>query len=366
MSFEEDALKICCVGDISLAYCNKRDNIVDDEVGRCIKGCDISIANMEYVVYDGYIRPHDVCLVESTDTVSVIKNSGINVVSLANNHILDYGADAIISTRETLNNHGIAYCGAGLNDEEAKSPVIINRKGKKVAIFGRVFDDSFVNIAPILATRDTPGAALLTSEDIEICSARYRSQVDYMIMFVHWGMQQMNNHTKKMHLYGQKLLDGGFDFVFGSHAHVIEGVSSRIYFGLGNFYFAPIPYQGSLDGLLYGPRYRRNRISEMAMIHLGREGVVNSSVKVLYQDTDDVVKCLSERKTNYLKKKIYSSWADYSWLHFQGELRVRIIGQWYHSFKVALERKKIRGVAYCLSKGIVNMVLRIIVPKTLG
>ena len=298
-------LNICAVGDISLAYYSNNNAICDDDVSKYLHNADLVLANMEYVVKDNYIRSEEICLVESPSSVKTLKDLGIEVVSLANNHIVDYGTEGLLCTKNTLEKYGIKYCGAGINEDEARKPVIIYKRGKTVAIFGRILDECFEEAAPIVARRDKFGAAKLTYEDIDECVRDYRSKADYMIMFVHWGMQLMNNHSNKMERVGEYLRKSGFDIVFGSHAHVIQGVSDAIYYGLGNFYFHPIPHNQFLGGLLYGPRYKRNRISEIAVVGLKDGKVGFSSLQMIYQDVDEIVKFLPNKYASKYVKNIF-------------------------------------------------------------
>ncbi len=360
-------LKICGLGDISFAYFNVEDKkrIVSDELYKKITDNDVIIANMEYVVANNYSRTNFLCLVETPQTISILCDLGVNVVSLANNHVTDYGLEGITTTINVLKSRDINYCGAGKNEDEAKKPCFVEKNGVKIAVFGRVLDDSFVNIRPIIAGSDKYGAAELTEKDIDECIKKYRSKVDLMIMYVHWGMQGMNSHSQKVEYYGNLLKRKGFDIIFGSHSHIPGGGKNLIYYGLGNFYFTPIPCKGNFDGLLYGPRYKRNRVSEAVFIKYNLQ-TISEDILFVYQDVDEVIKIFPlEAQKRYIKM-IFNKTATYSYFNFQMEWRIRIIGVFIDRINLAFENNNYKRLLGLFSKGLIRLIMNLITPKTLG
>ena len=137
---------------------------------------DVRIANMEYVILPENEKwPGGLCLAEGADSVKALKFAGINVVTLGNNHILDFKREqGMLAAMKALDAEGIRYCGAGMNLAEARKPAVLEVKGKKIAVFSRLHDYSFVNVKPLTAGEQTPGVALLDPEEIAETVRQYR------------------------------------------------------------------------------------------------------------------------------------------------------------------------------------------------
>lgn len=189
------------------------------------------------------------------EKISLFQEMGIDAVTLANNHALDYGTDALLDSCDTLDKAGILHTGAGTNLEEAKRPVVVERKGHKIGILGttRVIPESGwaagKNHVGMLATYD----ATVTLEEIR----RMRGECDYVVVFVHWGIERDERPQDYQRTLGQQYIDAGADLVIGSHPHVLQGVEyykgKPIVYSLGNFVFgSSIPKTALLQVTLPG------------------------------------------------------------------------------------------------------------------
>lgn len=189
------------------------------------------------------------------EKISLFQEMGIDAVTLANNHALDYGTDALLDSCDTLDKAGILHTGAGTNLEEAKKPVVVERKGHKIGILGttRVIPESGwaagKNHVGMLATYD----ATVTLEEIR----RMREECDYVVVFVHWGIERDERPQDYQRTLGQQYIDAGADLVIGSHPHVLQGVEyykgKPIVYSLGNFVFgSSIPKTALLQVTLPG------------------------------------------------------------------------------------------------------------------
>lgn len=173
------------------------------------------------------------------EKISLFQEMGIDAVTLANNHALDYGTDALLDSCDTLDNAGILHTGAGENLEEAKKPVVVELKGRRIGTLGttRVIPESGwaagKNHVGMLATYD----ATVTLEEIR----RMRGECDYVVVFVHWGIERDERPQDYQRTLGQQYIDAGADLVIGSHPHVLQGVEyykgKPIVYSLGNFVF---------------------------------------------------------------------------------------------------------------------------------
>ncbi len=171
--------------------------------------------------------------------VSILKEMGTDIVSLANNHALDFGQDALIDTFSTLDTAGIDYVGAGEDMDRAKSPVYKKVGDKTIAFVAAsrvVFDTNWY------ATDTTPGMvgtydpAVITES---IKEARENS--DFVVVYVHWGVELKHYPEKYQRVLAENYIDAGADAVIGCHPHVMQGIEfyqgKPIAYSLGNFWF---------------------------------------------------------------------------------------------------------------------------------
>lgn len=174
------------------------------------------------------------------EKVKLMQEMGIDLVTLANNHALDYGRDAMLDTIDTLDHAGIRHVGAGKNLAEARKPAIVKLNGRTFAFIGatRVYPEADwaagTDSAGMFSAYDG-GAAL--AEEVKAA----KQQADYVIAYVHWGIEreEMPNEVQKS--IAHRLVDAGADLVVGAHPHVLQGLEYYqgvpIAYSLGNFVF---------------------------------------------------------------------------------------------------------------------------------
>jgi poly-gamma-glutamate synthesis protein (capsule biosynthesis protein) len=170
--------------------------------------------------------------------IQTITTGGINVVSLANNHIMDYGPEALFETIELLEKHKIHYTGAGSNLATARTPTIIEKKGIKVAFL------AYNNTYPLEfnATSTQPGTAPGNTSYITSDVKRACSLADLVIVSFHWSAELLKERKPYQANLAKVAIDAGAHLVVGHHPHVIQGVEKYkhglIAYSLGNFIFA--------------------------------------------------------------------------------------------------------------------------------
>lgn len=174
------------------------------------------------------------------EKVKLMREMGIDLVTLANNHALDYGRDAMLDTIDTLDHAGIRHVGAGKNLAEARKPAIVELNGRTFAFIGatRVYPEADwaagTDSVGMFSAYDG-GAAL--AEEVKAA----KQQADYVIAYVHWGIEreEMPNEVQKS--IAHRLVDAGADLVVGAHPHVLQGLEYYqgvpIAYSLGNFVF---------------------------------------------------------------------------------------------------------------------------------
>lgn len=244
----DQPVKLVFSGDILLsdhvmnAYKNGGiRSVLDSQFQSVIDEADIFMANEEFPFSTRGTPAEDKQFTfrAAPSLIFVFKELGIDIVTLANNHAMDYGTDALLDTCDTLDKAGIARVGAGKNLDEAKAPVILEAQGKKIGFLGA---SRVIPVGSWNATATKPG--MLTTYDPKILVdeiKKLRDQCDYLVVYVHWGIERNETPEDYQRSLGKQYIDAGADVVIGSHPHVLQGVEyykgKPIVYSLGNFIF---------------------------------------------------------------------------------------------------------------------------------
>jgi len=191
---------------------------------------DVRIANLECVLADGGIpQPGKVFHFRSDlKNVATLTAAGINAVSLANNHVLDYGTQAFRKTLPALDSHGILHAGAGPDLEAARRPAI--RRVGHTAVGFLAFTD---NQPDWEAGPRRPGVFYVPADDgaedervrdLLALVRRTKARADLLVVSAHWGGNWGADPPSGHRRLGKALVDAGADIVFGHSAHVFRGV----------------------------------------------------------------------------------------------------------------------------------------------
>lgn len=225
-----------------------------------LTGADLAVCNLESAPATGgsQVAGKGIWFRATPGAAAALARAGFDLVSLANNHALDYGRSAFLESLSILDGLGIAYCGGGRDAAGARAPAVLERRGLRVAFLGysefaelywtadRFSFDAGEGRPGVAPLRRPYGVLSLSSvkranghldEDI----ARARQAADVVVASVHWGPEYTNEPDRFQQLAGQALLDAGADLVLGHHPHAIQGLcgSGRalVAFSLGNFVF---------------------------------------------------------------------------------------------------------------------------------
>ncbi|MFA5844583.1 MAG: CapA family protein [Coriobacteriia bacterium] len=171
--------------------------------------------------------------------VAGLRAAGFDFISLANNHVLDYGGIALTDTVSTLDEAGIAHAGAGADSAAARRPALVSRRGARVAYlaFSHVLPPGFV------ADADSPGLAPGRGRPGEVAAAvrAAKRRADYVVVSFHWGVEYSPDATAEQVRDARRAIDAGADLVLAHHPHVIQGVEryhgGLIAYSLGDFVF---------------------------------------------------------------------------------------------------------------------------------
>ncbi len=167
-----------------------------------------------------------------------LASGGIDVVSLANNHTLDYRSAALLDCIARLDAAGVKHAGAGANAAAAVAPAILDTPAGKVAVL------AYSSIVPsgFAAGVSTPGiATTYDSQKIANQVAAAAKQADFVVVSFHWGVEYSPTATAAQRTLAHKVIDAGADLVLGHHPHVDQGLeiykNKLIAYSLGGFVF---------------------------------------------------------------------------------------------------------------------------------
>jgi len=208
-----------------------------ERVAPILADADITVANLEGTFTEGG-TPADKKYVFRTPPrdAAGLALAGIDVVSLANNHALDFGPEGLRDTIAALDAAGIAHSGAGENDMAARRPAILAVGGLRVAFlsYAATADAS-------AAAADTDGVAWGTVDTISEDVKRARGQADVVVVSLHAGNEYADEPSDTQRLLAQAAIEAGATLVLGHHPHVLQRWESRgpsfVAYSLGNFVF---------------------------------------------------------------------------------------------------------------------------------
>ena len=249
----EGETTISFVGDISLAddweimpyYDSRGQNvygILGKEVVDIMKSSDIMVANNEFTVSNrGSKLPNKYYTFRAKpERLTIYDEMGVDIVSIANNHVYDYGEDAFLDMLGHLKEYDIPYVGGGVNREEATKPYYFIANGYKIAFIGATRAEKYI-LTPE-ATENSSGVfraydpTLLLETIVEV-----KKTSDFVIVLIHWGREDSHKLEDVQVETGKKYIDAGADLLIGSHAHVLQGMefydNKLIAHNLGDFIF---------------------------------------------------------------------------------------------------------------------------------
>jgi poly-gamma-glutamate synthesis protein (capsule biosynthesis protein) len=168
---------------------------------------------------------------------AAIRKAGFSVLTLANNHIMDFGAQGLTETRQHLKKEQLLFTGAGRNLAEARLPALVEKNGRKIAFLAY----SLTHPAEFYAGPAKPGAAPgyphVFLEDIK----KAKSRAEYVVVSFHWGAECATSPKSYQVNVARMAVDAGADVVVGHHPHVLQGIERYkgrlILYSLGNYAF---------------------------------------------------------------------------------------------------------------------------------
>lgn len=216
--------------------------IVSEELLQEMKNADILMLNNEFPFSNRGTPMEDKQFTFQCEPqyVSVLKELGVDIVSLANNHTLDYGREALSDTFETLEEAGILYAGAGETRERAEQVQIVEVNGKK---FGFIAASRVIPVTDWDVRNRTPG--MFTAYDdtrLTEVVTEAEKECDFVTVFLHWGIEYEEYPQEYQRTIAKNCFQAGADAVMGAHTHCLQGIEfmdgKPVYYSLGNYIFA--------------------------------------------------------------------------------------------------------------------------------
>jgi poly-gamma-glutamate synthesis protein (capsule biosynthesis protein) len=181
---------------------------------------------------------------------------------------MDYGEEGLLDTMVHLDQAGIRYIGAGHDRDEAFKPLIIEKKGMKIAFLGfsRIVPDNSWN-----AGAHHPGVADTYDYTMPVKAIQQaRSQADLVVIMTHWGIERQNIPAAYQTDLAHRYIDAGADLIVGGHPHVLQGFEAYkgkwIAYSMGNFIFTTNNVEETLETMILNASCSKDRKCSISAI----------------------------------------------------------------------------------------------------
>jgi poly-gamma-glutamate synthesis protein (capsule biosynthesis protein) len=242
---------------------------------------DLAVVNLEGPALDAFRwHPHGLTFTFDPALLEGLSNAGIDVVTIANNHIGNAGPAGVVETTRHLDDVGIAHVGAGRDAASARQPAWFDVAGQRVALLG------YDAIRPAYnATAQRPGSARLTTAAYRAdIAAAHRNGADVVVVLPHWGTEYTADASSAQQAHANRLADAGATVILGSHSHwagAVEVVDGHpVLYSLGNLVFDITRSEETVEGLiveitLSGPRPVQIRLHPTVIVDGAQPNLLN-------------------------------------------------------------------------------------------
>ncbi len=173
--------------------------------------------------------------------VSELQKLGIDYVSLANNHVYDYGEEGLTDTLQTLKEAEIPYIGAGENIDEASKPLYYILNGRKIAVVAATQIERTASYTREATEEKSGVLKTLNPERFREVIKKAKAHADQCIVIVHWGTEGDETYDEGQEALAEAFTEAGADLIIGGHTHCLQGAEYKngvpVFYSLGNFWF---------------------------------------------------------------------------------------------------------------------------------
>ena len=223
-----------------------------------LSAADVAVVNLETALGSGGERAAKQFTFQVPEqALDALRAAGIDAVTMANNHGMDYGSGGLADTLRIKAETGFPILGIGADDTEAYAPFITEVRGQRIGVIAAndIFDSNLVNAWT--AGPGHPGIASAEENHQERLAEQVRTtreQVDTLAVYLHYGTEKDTcPHARQKELV-ELLIDAGADIVVGSHAHRLQGMGFKgdqfVAYGLSNFVFKAPSEPGRRSGVV--------------------------------------------------------------------------------------------------------------------
>lgn len=247
--FTGDVMLSRAVGEISEK--NNNPDFPFAKASSTLRSADFVFGNLESPISDlGENEGSIYSFRAATSSAGALSRAGFKVMSVANNHIWDYGSPSLLQTVSLLKQNSILPVGAGENARAANRPARININGNRIVFL------AFTNLYPesLIASTSTPGVSRYDLDRISETIKKIRPTADLIVISLHWGEEYSQEASPWQKEAAHKLIDAGADLIVGHHPHVVEELEQYnkgwIAYSLGNFVFDQTFSEATKNGAL--------------------------------------------------------------------------------------------------------------------
>lgn len=227
-----------------------------DPVDGLLGSADVAMVNLETAITDrGEPEPKRYTFRTSPAALEALAAASVDVVSMANNHAVDYGADGLDDTLAAKRRAPMPVVGIGKDAKAAFAPAVLDVRGTSVAVLAATqVPDRTAAAWP--AGKDRAGVAVARDPDRLLRATRKAAKRhDVVVAYLHYGTERVSCPIREQRDLARALVRAGADVVVGAHAHVLLGAGwekrSYVSYGLGNFvWYSPNSRAEASSGVL--------------------------------------------------------------------------------------------------------------------
>lgn len=242
---KDNRIVLTAVGDIMLARTVEQKMIDHNdwtypfaEASDLTADADLAFGNLETPILKGEVSKSGSFFFR-TDPKAIqgLKLAGFDVLSLANNHMMNFGEEGLKSTVGILDGAGIAYAGAGIAEEKISKPVIKEVKGIRFGFLAYTYAEN----KSVNSEGDVFGTAYMDAGKMKLDVEELKKEVDVVVVSMHSGVEYETEPNSFQRNFARSAIDSGASLVVGHHPHVVQSAEKYkdgyIFYSLGNFVF---------------------------------------------------------------------------------------------------------------------------------
>lgn len=312
-------MTITIAGDFATTYRGlnaiEREDAFSEEIVALLKNSDLSIVNLESPVAEGECKPIEKVgpnLKTNRTAIEYLRKSGVDVVTLANNHFFDYGEEGVRQTVESLLDNDIQYVGGGRTEEEKRKVLYAGDDENRVAVLNYCEAE--------FSVRNGGGSNHIDPICVYYDIQEAKSKASFVLVVTHGGHEGYNLPSLRMQELYRFFIDAGANIVVNHHQHCYSGYedyhSGKIFYGLGNFFFDEPMDADRLwtEGFLLKLELEDNRLADSILLPYVQCTKEKAVVRLLNEDerqefNDSIESLNSIIVDNNLLEKMFAEYA---------------------------------------------------------